>query len=245
MAQEPRSRERRRQSSPREKQLGGPSKGGKEAGHRGPASNRDESAGGASRYGTGDADHAATRKPFGNHLGKMAVAGAAALGILAFAIFGWGGGGADAISDAENQRLQQSYQTFLATPGLEVDMVGADEMDRAIESMPLAEEQREQVREQVQAGQVQLAWLTLWDTHAEDGDVLRFESDAALPVEVTALNTPTTLAIPYPASGTVKVIGVVDGGGGITIALKSGAAQISWPTMRPGDSLDLPVTPGL
>ena len=124
-------------------------------------------------------------------------------------------------------------------------MVGADEVDQAVETMPVPAEQREQIREQVQTGQVRLAWLTLWDTHSEDGDVLRFESDAALPIEVMALNNPTTLAIPYPASGKVKVTGVVDGGGGITIALKSGAAQISWPTMQPGDTLDLPVTPGL
>ena len=54
----------------------------------------------------------------------------------------------------------------------------------------------------------------------------------------------TTFAIPYPADGNVLVTGVYDGGGGITIALESGAAQIAWPTMQPGDSLRLPVIPG-
>ena len=110
--------------------------------------------------------------------------------------------------------------------------------------MPLAEEQRTEVAEQVRTGHMRLAWLTLWDTHAEDGDILRLESDAAVPVEIRIRNAQTTLAIPYPSSGIVKVTGVHDGGGGITVALKSGATQIAWPTMRPGDRLNLPVTPG-
>ncbi|MEM6973456.1 MAG: hypothetical protein AAF577_11680 [Pseudomonadota bacterium] len=173
------------------------------------------------------------------------MAAAAAMVIGAGAFFGLGGGGSDNISQAESAQLQQQYSAFVAGGGLEVDMVGADQVDQAIESMPLEPEQREQVREQVQQGQIRLAWLTLWDTHAEDGDILRFESDASLPVEVLALNAPTTLAIPYPASGVVKVTGVVDGGGGITIGLKSGATTITWPTMQPGDTLNLPVTPGL
>ena len=177
----------------------------------------------------------------------VALAVAAAMGVGAF--FGFQGdsadAGADQVSTQESQTLQTQYAAMLASGGIEVDMVGADEVDQAIASMPVSDEQRAEVHEKVQSGQMRLAWLTLWDTHAQDGDILRFESDAALPVEVMALNAPTTLAIPFPASGTVKVTGVVDGGGGITIALKSGATQIAWPTMQPGDTLNLPVTPGL
>ena len=177
----------------------------------------------------------------------VALAVAAAIGVGAF--FGFQGDGADPVADQisaqESQTLQGQYSAMLASGGIEVDMVGADEVDQAIASMPVSDEQRTEVQQKVQSGQMRLAWLTLWDTHAQDGDILRFESDAALPVEVMALNAPTTLAIPFPASGTVKVTGVVDGGGGITIALKSGAAQIAWPTMQPGDTLSLPVTPGL
>ena len=176
-----------------------------------------------------------------------AVAVAAAIGAGAF--FGLQGDSADAgvdqISTQESQTLQREYTAMLASGGIEVDMVGADEVDQAIESMPVSDQQRTEVYQKVQSGHMRLAWLTLWDTHAQDGDVLRFESDASLPIEVTALNAPTTLAIPFPATGTVKVTGVVDGGGGITIGLKSGAAQIVWPTMQPGDTLTLPVTPGL
>ena len=107
----------------------------------------------------------------------------------------------------------------------------------------VAEETREEIREQINQGRMQLAWVTLWDTHAEDGDVLRFESSSSIPIDVMALNAKTTFAIPYPVDGQVTVTGVKDGGGGITIALESGATSIAWPTMMPGDQLDLPVTP--
>jgi hypothetical protein len=131
--------------------------------------------------------------------------------------------------------------------GMPLSLVSAEDVDQAIADMPesVTEQQREELKEQVDSGQVRLAWLSLWDTHAQDGDILRFESSSSFPIEVMALNSKTTIAIPYPADGNVVVTGVKDGGGGITIALESGSAQIAWPTMQPGDNLDLPVTPGI
>ncbi len=176
---------------------------------------------------------------------RNAVAVAAVASIAAGAFFGLAGGG-DTISDQENQNRIAAHQTLLASStGLPVKMVGADEVDDAIASMPddVSVETREEIREQINQGRMQLAWVTLWDTHAEDGDILRFESSSSIPIDVMALNAKTTFAIPYPADGKVIVTGVKDGGGGITIALESGATSIAWPTMMPGDQLDLPVSP--
>jgi hypothetical protein len=175
----------------------------------------------------------------------MVGAAFAALAIAAGAFFAMGSGG-DSISDAEAQSRQDAYAALVAGAGLPLSLVASEDVDRAIAEMPdsVSEEQKVELREQVDDGTVRLAWLTLWDTHAEDGDVLRFESSMSFPIDVTALNSRTTIAIPYPAEGAVQVTGMVDGGGGITIALASGAAQIAWPTMQPGDTLTLPVTPG-
>lgn len=173
-----------------------------------------------------------------------AVAVAAALAAAAY--FGSGGGAAiDKLSDAEVQSRTAAYQTLIAGPGLPLTYVAPEKIDQAIAEMPpsVTSEQREQLRTEIDQGRTKLAWVTLWDTHAQDGDVLRFESSASFPIEVTALNAKTTIAIPYPADGKVLVTGVHDGGGGITIALESGATKIAWPTMAPGDTLDLPVTP--
>lgn len=174
-----------------------------------------------------------------------AVGSVAALAIAAFLAFG-GGPAADNVTNAEMQDRTAAYQALVASPGLALSLVSAEDVDTAIAGMPdtVSEEQREQLRSDINTGHVKLAWLTLWDTHAEDGDILRFESTASFPIEVMALNAKTTIAIPYPADGNVVVTGVRDGGGGITIALESGAARIAWPTMAPGDTLDLPVSIG-
>lgn len=174
------------------------------------------------------------------------VAGAIAVLAVAGSAFWAFSGSSDSLTESEMNDRTAAYQTLVAGAGLPLALVSAADLDRAIDSMPenVTPEQRTEIRQQVESGQTRLAWVTLWDTHAEDGDILRFESSASFPLEVTALNTKTTFAIPYPADGNVLVTGVYDGGGGITIALESGAAQIAWPTMQPGDSLRLPVIPG-
>lgn len=172
-----------------------------------------------------------------------------AIAVAAVAVFSFigvgGGSGIDAVSPSEEQSRLAAHQTLLASPGLPVKLVGADEVDDALAAMPdtVTTETREEMRQQISQGSLQLAWVTLWDTHVEDGDILRFESATSFPIEVMALNAKTTFAIPYPADGQVLVTGVKDGGGGITIALESEAASIAWPTMAPGDQLLLPITP--
>lgn len=189
----------------------------------------------------------------GGGIGRWVAAAAVAIAVAAGAFSfmgtgsdGIGGGAGDVISQAETEARKAAHETLLAGSGFPVKLVGADEVDDALASMPdtVTEEAREEMREQIRNDGLQLAWVTLWDTHAEDGDILRFESSSSIPIEVLALNAKTTIAIPYPADGKVLVTGVVDGGGGITIALESGATSIAWPTMAVDDQLLLPITPG-
>lgn len=175
-----------------------------------------------------------------------ALAIAAALGIAAFFSLD-GSPVVDQMTETEAQDRASAYQTLNAGPGLPLAYVAPEDIDQAIADMPPAvtPEQRQQLRTEIKQGRTKLAWLSLWDTHAEDGDIVRFESSTSFPIDVTAINAKTTIAIPYPADGKVIVTGVHDGGGGITIALESGATQIAWPSMAPGDQLKLPVTPSL
>lgn len=177
-------------------------------------------------------------------LRPLAVA-AAMLAAAVVAYFTFAGGG-DPVSQQQKQQRMAGYQTLIASgTGFPVRLVGAQELDKAFASMPdtIPNEAREKMRQEVNQGRLQLAWVTIWDTQVEDGDVVRFESSASIPVEVMALKTKTTLAIPYPSDGQIIVTGVKDGGGGITVALESGRSSIDWPTMAPGDKLKLPVSP--
>ncbi len=181
----------------------------------------------------------------GGQIWKTIAAITVAVLLGAAAYFGLGGVASDQVTEDQIQNQNSSYQTLIGGSGFPLTYVAPEDIDQAINDMPenVTSEQREQLHAEIKAGRTKLAWLTLWDTHAEDGDVLRFESTASFPIEVSALNAKTTIAIPYPSEGNVVVTGVHDGGGGITIALESGATRINWPTMKPGDTLNLPVTP--
>lgn len=86
-----------------------------------------------------------------------------------------------------------------------------------------------------------LAWITVWDTDVEDGDVVRIESQGYSRT-VTLTTKPITFAVPVPADGVIKVTGVLDGeGGGITVGLASGASKAVFPVMSVGQTLGLHV----
>jgi hypothetical protein len=86
-----------------------------------------------------------------------------------------------------------------------------------------------------------LAWITLWDTDAEDGDAVRIDSQGYSRT-VTLAKQPVTFAIPVPLDGVVKVTGIRDGeGGGITVGFASGASRAAFPIMSVGQTLGLNV----
>jgi hypothetical protein len=89
---------------------------------------------------------------------------------------------------------------------------------------------------------VRLAWVTLWDTDAEDGDVVRLDSEGYSRT-VTLAKQPMRFAVPVPRDGIIKVTGIRDGeGGGITVGLASGASQAVFPIMSVGQTLGLKVS---
>jgi hypothetical protein len=89
---------------------------------------------------------------------------------------------------------------------------------------------------------VRLAWVTLWDTDAEDGDVVRLDSEGYSRT-VTLAKQPMRFAVPVPRDGVIKVTGIRDGeGGGITVGLASGASQAVFPIMSVGQTLGLKVS---
>jgi len=88
---------------------------------------------------------------------------------------------------------------------------------------------------------IRLAWITLWDTDAEDGDVVRIDSQGYSRT-ITLAKQPVTFAIPVPSDGTISVTGIRDGeGGGITVGLASGESRAVFPIMSVGQTLGLKV----
>ena len=89
---------------------------------------------------------------------------------------------------------------------------------------------------------IRLAWITVWDTDVEDGDVVRIDSQG-YSLTIVLKKQPITFAVPVPTSGVINVIGIRDGdGGGITVGLASGASKAVFPIMSVGQILGLKVT---
>jgi hypothetical protein len=161
----------------------------------------------------------------------------------------------DQVSDAE--RLQRQ-QAFAALGTLPLRLVEPTEVSAAVEGMGLTPQGKQALLADVAAPTVRqlpttqsatarteplrLAWITLWDTDVEDGDVVRIASEGYSRT-VTLTKRGNTFAVPVPANGIVTITGIKDGdGGGITVGLASGTIKAVFPIMSTGQSLGLNVS---
>lgn len=159
---------------------------------------------------------------------------------------------------------------FAAMGALQLAMIPDHDLNRAVNTMSLPLQQKQALLQNTQTPSIaprasamvrelakraskatlpapaetqrlQLAWLTLWDTDIEDGDVVRIDSQGYSRT-ITLTKAPVTFAIPVPVDGVVKVTGIRDGdGGGITVGLASGASRAVFPIMSREQVLGLRV----
>ena len=159
----------------------------------------------------------------------------------------WNAGYTDQVSEARKAELVAEFAKLKA---VEVVRVDKEDLGPALDSMRLPPDQRRELETKLSAqGQPELTasdgsalvWLNVWDFASADGDVVHISS-AGYEIDVTLQKLQTRIAVPLDATGVVNITGVHDGGGGITLAVQSGAAPISMPVLRPGQMLALPVT---
>lgn len=164
----------------------------------------------------------------------------------------------DSVSPSRQQARAQAYAALSPLP---LFKVSSDDTASAINGMQLPPADQQALRAELgvpapapQAGpqaapqaavvgrhQTALAWITLWDTDAEDGDVVKLDS-MGYTRTVSLRHQPQTFAVPVPTDGVVQITGLRDGeGGGITVGLASGAAQAVFPVMSTGQVLGLKV----
>jgi hypothetical protein len=153
---------------------------------------------------------------------------------------------------ATEQQVRERARKFADMGALTLRLVAPGERDGALAAMNLPEGDKARLAELVGAhssptanaqakGALRLAWLTLWDTDAQDGDQVRIDSSGFSTV-VTLANAPLTFAVPVPDGGVVNITGVRDGGGGITVGAMSGVSRVALPIMSVGQVLGVPVT---
>ena len=156
-------------------------------------------------------------------------------------------------SDLVSADEAQSRQTeFTQLEQLPVSMVASAEIDAALDEMQLAPTDRAELRERLEGAdpsaapgspakkELQLARVSLWDTHAQDGDVVAVSS-SGYRREVLITNAPQVVFVPVDGAAVVQIIGVRDGGGGITLGASGSDGSVLMPIMAVGQTIGLPV----
>lgn len=114
----------------------------------------------------------------------------------------------------------------------------SDEFQQAQAALALSSDQNALLLREVSSGHLKLAWLTLWDYQVEDLDRVEVNS-GGLRREVTLLHQPTTITVPVGAGLPIVIRGVHDGGGGVTLGVKSGEQELIFPPLPVGQSVML------
>jgi hypothetical protein len=194
--------------------------------------------------------------------GLVALGGAALVGGGGFHSAPWAWSQrTDRVDDTERQARRQAFE---AIGSLRLAAVPAADTDKAIADMPLSAPERQALAADLAraawseaaqaptpttnsvpqaaaepAPRLRLVWVTLWDTDVEDGDVVRIACEGYSRTVVLTKHG-TTLAVPLPANGVIRITGINDGdGGGITVGLASGDAKVLFPIMSVGQTLQL------
>jgi hypothetical protein len=105
-------------------------------------------------------------------------------------------------------------------------------------NMPLVEKQR--LKTALEKDRVRVGGITLWDNVAEDGDSVEV-AGAGYAQKLTIMNHPTAYFVPFQPGGTIRITGLVDGGGGITLGVRTALGNQNLPPLAPGEMLELQI----
>jgi hypothetical protein len=200
-------------------------------------------------------------------LGKALPPTVLLVGMVAASSFALSQGSVRSSDDVSPAQAQLRLEAFHALDSMIASNVASADVERALQGMQLSPAAMQSLRAdlrtdtkastasadanpatpavqpavQPQAQRLQLVWIRLWDTDAEDGDVVRIDS-AGYSRTVRLTKHGDTFAVPVSPDGIVRVTGIKDGdGGGITVGLASGSSQAVFPIMSEGQVLGLRV----
>lgn len=170
---------------------------------------------------------------------RLALLGAVGLGVAGVAALRWQVAAApDAVRPVEAQARAAAFTSLgpapldAVPPGQAAAVVGAMDLPLADQAALLGE---------ARAGRVQLVWLTLHDSDAEDGDVVEVRS-AGFTRTVPLFHAPVRIAVPVGPDAMILLTGTVDGrGGGVTVGLVLPSGPAPLPPLSVGQTLRLPV----
>ncbi len=104
--------------------------------------------------------------------------------------------------------------------------------------MPKPEQDR--LTEELEKGRLRIAALWLWDNQAEDGDAVSV-SVGGFSQTIGIYNKPTMYYIPVQTGANVRITAITDGGGGVTLGVRTIVGPYPLPPLAVGQSLEVPI----
>lgn len=132
---------------------------------------------------------------------------------------------------------------FTAAPYVQlkpINLADPQEQAEALQSLQQAFPNPEELQAHVQASD-RMVWIEVFDDCAEDEDIVNIRT-FSYSQNIPLFNVPTRVAIGLsPGERNIMVTGIKDGGGGITVAIKTEGRLLPLPVMKPGQTILIPV----
>jgi hypothetical protein len=131
-----------------------------------------------------------------------------------------------------------------AAQPIPLEIIAPGQLAAAIDELNLPVNDREILSTDIAAGRVRMAWLSLYDSDAEDGDVVEIQSMGFTHLMLLT-KKPKTIAIPVAASGSITLVGKDEGrGGGVTVGVMTRRGPLPLPPMPVGSTIRMSVVAG-
>ncbi len=178
-------------------------------------------------------------------MNRTAALGAAAgVMLLGLSAFGFGAvtpaTRGDKVSSSQTAQLAEGFR-HAAGSLLPVDLSTEEDRSGLLNALNLTKPQAQRLPAMVDRGERMLGWITLWDSHDEDGDVASVTA-SGITQQVPLTRIPTRVLVAYIPGQPIHITGERDGmGGGVTLSVELSTGPLPLPPLAVGQTIALPI----
>lgn len=100
--------------------------------------------------------------------------------------------------------------------------------------------EKERLSYELESGNIRIAAIWLWDNQAEDGDAVQVAA-GGFSQNISISNSPTMYYVPVQTGTSARITAISDGGGGVTLGVKTIVGPFPLPPLVVGQSLEVPI----
>ncbi|MDX2288902.1 MAG: hypothetical protein NW217_08800 [Hyphomicrobiaceae bacterium] len=121
-----------------------------------------------------------------------------------------------------------------------VDPVTTQGSSSWLNLVDMPDPEKDRLKQSLKDSRLRVGAVTIWDTVHQDGDRVRISS-AGFSQDVTILHKPRMFFVPYLPGAAVRIEATFDGGGGVTLGVRTAIGDVPLPYLSVGQVLELPL----